>query len=300
MRKIFLISLISFLPLFAQTAGNSGAAFLKNGFGARNIAMGDLGVAGVNDLTALNYNPALLSGYSAPQIMLTYNKSIQDLNTQLVGASFNILGLPFALGVNNTSVSEIEVRTSATDEPIATFNAHYMFTSVSTGFNVVDNFSIGGTVKYIYENLFSDEADGFAFDLGLSYKGIVEGLEFGASLKNIGTLSELRNKATTLPTDLRIGAAYSTAAKVIETKFSFIGGVQKYLETDDSHIHIGAEAYYSNTVAIRLGYMTGYEAKGLTAGLGLYWHGINFDYAFTPYLYGLGTAHTISLMYSFN
>ena len=300
MKKLFLILFITVPVLLAQTAGNSGDAFLKGGFGARNIAMGDLGVTGINDLTALNYNPALLSGYSAPQIMLTYNKSIQDVSTQLVGASFSIFGLPFAVGVNNTSVAGIEVRNSATDEPLSTFDAHYLFTSLSTGFNVAGNFSAGATVKYIYENLFSDEADGFAFDFGLSYKGIIDGLEFGVSLKNIGTLSELRNKATILPTDLRIGAAYSFPAKSIKTDFSFIGGVQKYLETDDTHIHIGGEAFYNNIIAIRIGYMTDYDSKGLTTGLGLFWKGINFDYAFTPYSYGLGSAHTISLMYSFN
>ena len=46
--------------------------------------------------------------------------------------------------------------------------------------------------------------------------------------------------------------------------------------------------------------MSGYESKGLTTGLGLKWEGLNFDYAFTPYSYELGSAHTISLMYSFN
>ncbi len=39
-----------------------------------------------------------------------------------------------------------------------------MFGSLSTGFKVFDNVSAGITLKYIYENLLSDDADGIAYD----------------------------------------------------------------------------------------------------------------------------------------
>lgn len=300
MKKILVLVLISATSIFAQSAGSSGVSFLKNGFGARNVAMSDLGVVGVNDLTALNYNPALLVDSQNPQIMLTHIQSIQDMSTQLVGASFSLFGLPFAFGFNNTSVSDIEVRTIASDVPQSTFNAHYMFGSISTGINVLENISFGITAKYVYENLLSDESSGYVFDFGVSYKNIIEGLNFGASLKNIGSLSELRNEVTKLPTDFRAGASYNFNLQEISSVVSVIGGVQKYIDTDETHAHAGGEVFYDNLIAIRMGYMSGYEAKGLTAGLGVYWQGINFDYAFTPYSYGLGTGHTISLMYTFN
>ena len=298
MKKIFLIILLSVGTLVAQSAGNSGLSFLKNGFGARNIAMSDLGVVGVNDLTALNYNPALLSRYQSPQVMLTHNQSIQDMSAQLVGASFSLWGLPFAVGVNTTSINDIEVRTQP-GEPQSSFNAHYLFGSLSTGFKIYENLSFGVTTKYVYENLFSDEAAGWAFDFGLSYFDIIDGLDIGASYRNIGSLDKLRNETTTLPADLRFGLAYGLDINSINSLVNFIGGIQKYTETDDTHIHAGGEVFYDSIIALRLGYMTGYDSKGLTAGLGLYWEGINFDYAFTPYSYGLGSAHTISLMYSF-
>ncbi len=300
MKKIAIFVLLSITSLFAQTAGNSGEAFLKNGFGARNIAMSDLGVVGVNDLTSLNYNPALLAEYKNPQLMLTHSQSIQDMSTQLVGASFSLYGIPFAVGVNATTIDGLEVRTKDSTNPESIFNAHYMFGSISTGFYIMDNLSVGTTIKYIYENLFADEAEGFAFDLGVSCKNIIAGLDFGASIKNLGSVSKLRNEATKLPTDLRIGLAYSSDVQSINSILSVIGGVQKYTDTDDTHIHAGAEVLYDGLLALRLGYMTGYDSKGLTAGLGIVWQGINFDYAFTPYSYALGTAHTISLMYSFN
>jgi hypothetical protein len=300
MKNILIVILITSSVLFAQTAGNSGVAFLKNGFGARNIAMGDLGVVGVNDLTALNYNPALLANYQNPQVILTHIQSLQDMSTQLVGASFSFFGIPFAVGFNNTTISDLEVRTTASELPQSTFNAHYAFGSISTGFNVFDNISVGATAKYVYENLLSDEAGGYVFDFGLSYNNIFEGLNLGASIKNIGSLSELRNEATKLPTDFRFGAAYNFNLESIKSVVNAVGGIQKYLDTDDMHIHAGGEVIYDSLIAIRLGYMTGYDSKGFATGLGLFWQGINFDYAYTPYSYGFNSGHTISLMYTFN
>lgn len=299
MKKLLVILLFTSFGIIAQTAGGSGMSFLKIGFGARNIAMSDLGVIGVNDLTALNYNPALLSQYESPQLMLTYNQSIQDMSTQLVGASFKLLGLPLAFGLNSTSVSDIEIRTKP-GEPQSTFSAHYLFGSLSTGFKLYEKLSAGFTVKYLYENLFSDNSSGWAYDIGLSYMDIIDRLDVGASIKNLGSVDELRNEAAQLPTDARLGISYLLPFESINSDVSLIGGVQKYIETDDIHLHIGSEFFYDELLAIRIGYMSGYESKGLTTGLGIYWEGINFDYAFTPYSYGLGSSHTISLMYSFN
>ena len=298
MKKLLVILLFTSFGIMAQSAGSSGMSFLKIGFGARNIAMSDLGVIGVDDLTALNYNPALLSQYKSPQLMLTYNQSIQDMSAQLVGASFELFGLPLAFGLNSTSIKDIEIRTQP-GEPQSTFSAHYLFGSLSTGFKLYESLSAGFTVKYLYENLFSDNSTGWAFDIGLSYLNIIDRMDIGASIKNLGSVDELRNEAAQLPTDARLGLSYLLPFESIKSDVSLIGGVQKYLETDDVHLHIGGEFFYDEIIAIRLGYMSGYDSKGLTTGLGLYWEGINFDYAFTPYSYGLGSSHTISLMYSF-
>jgi len=299
MKNILVMVLISVVNIFAQTAGINGVSFLKNGFGARNIAMSDLGVVGVNDLTSLNYNPALLGDFQNPQIMLTHSQLLQDMSTQLVGASFKLFEIPFAIGVNNTTISDIEVRTSASEIPQSKFNAHYMVGSISTGINIINDISIGATAKYVYENLLSDEAGGYVFDFGFSYKNIFEGFNIGASVKNIGSLSKLRNQATKLPTDFRIGLAYNFDLQSIKSIVNFVGGIQKYVDTKVTHIHAGGEVFYDNLIAIRLGYMSVYESKVFVAGLGIFWQGINFDYAYIPYSYGLDSGHTISLMYSF-
>ncbi len=295
-KYIFLLFFVS--TLFAQSAGSSGLSFLKIGFGARNIALSDLGVVGTNDITALNYNPASLYKAQNFQLLFTHNEWFQDVRSENFGFGFKMFGIPFALGVNTTSVSDIEVRTKPGDVQ-STFNANYFYGSLSTGFRVYENLAFGATVKHIYEGIFSDEATGWALDLGLHYEGIVEGLELGASIKNLGSMKELRVESTKLPTDIRFGAAYRYQIKSIESELLLIGGFQKYSQTNDNHVHIGAEFFYDNLIAVRGGYVSGYISKNISAGLGIFWNQINFDYAFVPFDYNLGSSHIISLKYTF-
>lgn len=298
MKKLlfFLLALSTFV--FAQSAGKTGLAFLKHGFGARNIAMGDFGAAGVNDVSAFNYNPAQLVRSGGSELIFNHNEIITDVRSETFAAGFYLFGIPFAAGINTTSVNDIEIRETPGD-PSSTFNAHYFYGSLSTGFYLSDNLSAGFGVKYLYEGMLTYKANGFAVDFGASYTGLIEGLEIGASFRNIGSMDELKSESTKLPGDLRIGAAYGFDVPELKGDVSFVGGYQKYVDTDDNHLHLGGEFSYKKAAALRLGYQFGYESKGITAGAGFYYSGFTFDYAFVPYDYDLGNSHIISIKYNF-
>lgn len=297
-KKILSIALISFTFVNAQSAGNTGLSFLKFGFGARNIAMGDAGASASNDLTALFYNPAKLTLSSDNEILVMHNEWIQDVRSEVLGAKTNIFGLPFAFGFNVTSVSDIQLRTKA-GEPESIFDANYFYGSISTGFEVYENISTGFTAKYLYEGLLSDEATGYGFDLGLFYKTEMEGLTISGVVKNLGSMNKLRNEETKLPSEIRIGPAYNFDLGENEFDASVAGEFQKYIDTDDIHFNLGGEVLYDNLLALRAGYQTGFESKGFTAGLGLMWGSLKFDYAFLPFSLGLGNANLFSIQIKF-
>lgn len=298
MKKILLIFLFSAAFILPQSAGNTGLSFLKYGFGARNISMGDAGTALSNDLTALFYNPAKLALTERSEVLFMHNEWIQDVRSEVIGAKTTIWGLPFALGFNVTSVDGIEFR-EIPGEPVTTFDANYFFGSLSTGFFVTDEISMGASIKYLYEGLLNDEASGFGFDFGINYLLPYKGLTASAVLKNIGSMNELRNEATKLPAEVRIGTAYTYSLE--DAKFDFTGGVefQKYLDTEDNHFNFGGEILYNKLIAARAGYQSGYESRGFTAGVGLMWGNLKFDYAFLPFSLGLGNANLFSLQFKF-
>ncbi len=298
MNKIILIIVISSVTIFSQSAGSSGLSFLKFGFGARNIAMGDAGTALSNDLTSLFYNPANLALTDKSEVLFMHNQWIQDVSSEVIGVKTELWNIPFALGFNVTSVNNLEYRTIP-GEPISKFDVNYFFGSLSTGFFVTDEISFGASLKYLYEGLLNDEASGFGLDLGVHYLLPFKGLTASSVLKNIGSMNALRNEATKLPSELRLGTAYTT--KISDTNLDINAGIeyQKYLNTQDIHFNFGGEVLYNKLIAARAGYQTGYESRGFTAGIGLMWGNLKFDYAFLPFSLGLGNANLFSLQFKF-
>ncbi len=292
MKRFFLIVILMSSQIFSQT---SGLANLKNGVNARDIAMSDLGVVSSGGAASFFYNPALLDGKT--QFKFSHNSYIQDVNNEFLGISFSFLDIPLAIGFASTVIPDIEIRTKP-GEADGKFDAHYFYGGISSAFNISEELKAGVTAKFIYEGLFSDEANGYAVDFGLIHNNLfIDNLTAGISFKNIGTMEKLRNTATELPQDLRIGLNYTYSLANIKSIVNLTGGMQKYLNSGNSHLHIGAEINYASSFAVRLGYVTGYEGKSISFGGGVIWGNIKFDYAFVPFSYELGNSHFITIGY---
>ncbi len=285
------------MNLFAQNAGNTGLSFLKLGFGARNLAMGDLGNVISEDLSALHYNPSKLSSNTGNEVMISYNSWMQDINNQMFGIKTTFYGIPIALGFNVTNISDIEIRTRP-GEPQAKFDANYFYGSLSSAFSLTEELSLGTSIKYLYEVILNDEATGLGFDFGINYKTNLEGLNIAAAIRNLGSMNELRNQSTKLPAEFRVGPQYRYDLSNYKLELTLAGEFQKYLDSD-SHLNFGIEINYDNIFALRSGYQTNYEIRDFTAGFGLMWGNLKFDYALIPFKFGIGSSNIFSLAFSF-
>ena len=112
-------------------------------------------------------------------------------------------------------------------------------------------------------------------------------------------MDALRNEATKLPADFRIGSAYNFKIESSKLDLVAAGEFQKYLDTDDIHFNLGGDIVYNQIIALRLGYQTGYESKGFTGGIGLMWGNLRFDYAYMPFSLDLGNANLFSVLFKF-
>lgn len=298
MKKIILIFNLFTVVLFPQSSGNNGLPFLKFGFGARNIAMGDAGTSISKNVTSLFYNPSNLAGTEGSEVMFMHNEWIQDVRSEVGGIRSHLFGLPVAVGFNLTTIGDIEVRQKPGDVE-TTFDASYFFGSISTGFFIFDEISFGTSVKYLYEGLYTDEATGWAVDFGLTYYTPVEGLNATVVYKNLGSMNELREESTKLPAELRIGSAYTFDIPDSDFGLTAAGEFHKYTLEDEIHFNAGGEVVYKNIIALRAGYQSGYESRGFTGGIGLIWGSLNFDYAFVPFSLGLGSANLFSIGFRF-
>jgi hypothetical protein len=298
MKKITALLLVLSINVFGQTGGKTGLSFLELGFGGRNAAMADLGVVTGTGASSQIYNPALIAENNVPQIMFNHQSLMFDVSNQIIGANFSLWNIPLAAVVQTTSISDIEVRLTPGD-PIAKFNAHYFMAGISTGYEILNNLSAGITVKYIYEDLFTDNATGVGFDFGLYYKNLFKGLSLGASYRQLGSMNNLRSEATPLPENFRLGALYNFNFESLSSGIQLACGYLKYNSSGENHFQMAGEIVIKKSLALRCGYVTGFDSKSLTAGAGINWGSFNFDYAFIPYKYDLGNSHTISVSYDF-
>jgi len=298
MKKIIILILISSLIINAQNI-KTGLSFLKLGAGARNISMGDFGSLSSGDLNSGIYNPSVIALNPKTQLSFSHNTFFKDFNSEFFSGSFSVLNIPLMIAVNTTTISDIEVRTRP-GEAESKFDAHYFYGNLSAAYELYDNLYAGTSIKYIYENLFSDDANGYALDFGITYKNIFKNLTIGTSLRNIGSMKQLRTEATKLPKDFRAGANYNFDLPDYKLNFILAAGYQNYIDDKISHFHLGIEIFYYNMFALRGGYITGYDSKNITAGFGIIFRGINLDYAYVPYKYSLGDSHIISFTYTFN
>lgn len=294
--KIFL-SVFFFSNLFAQNdgTGNTGLSFLKLGVGARAIAMGEAYSSISEDATAFIYNPARLNFGIRNNIILMHSASAQDLNTDYIAVKFPVGNkLALGIGVLTTSIKGIEIR-NIPGASIDKFDSRNLSTGISLGYSLNPNLSIGVTSKLLYEKIYLDEASGLSFDFGTNYSKDNYSLAFVVS--NFGSVNELKNQSTKLPTSVRFGGSYI----LTKNNFGFTIGVDgfKVLDGGKFHVNAGGEAGYKDFVFLRLGYQTNYDNKGFSSGIGFKYKAFNVDYSFVPNKNEFGTSSSFSLGINF-
>ena len=278
--------------LFAQV-GQTGFSFLKIGVGSRALSMGEAATAAAIDPSATHYNPAALSLSASSQLLLMHREWIQDSQTDYIGATTSAGRIRLGIAVNSTSIDNIEVRTTPGPAQ-STFTARNASLGLSAAYDISPDLSVGTTGKFLYEKILIDEASGFAFDIGAIYRTSFNVI-LGAAINNLGSVSELRDAASKLPTIFRFGGAYQSSLKNIDGVFTGSADIVAMSGENKSHLHFGGEMEFKKMFAVRAGFQTGYEAKNVSAGVGLRQGILRFDYAFIPFSFDLGSTHTISV-----
>lgn len=293
--RIHLLSLLTLCAhwLAVGQVGNSGLAFLKLGVGARSLGMGETAAAAARDASATHYNPAALSLLQNPQLLVMHKEWIQGSQTEFLAASVPLGSLALGVSLYATSIPDIEIRTRPGPAE-GTFSARNAAIGLSAAYEIESTLGVGFSLKYLYEKIFVDEANGLGFDVGATYATPWE-VRLGFSLSNVGSMGKLRTEASKLPTTLRFGAVRSVAVETLTSEVTIAADIVSILPEKTTHLHLGGEYEYDRAVALRLGYMTGYESRGFSAGAGLRWGMFRVDYAFIPFTFDLGTTHTFSL-----
>ena len=319
--------------LFAQDKiGTTAANFLNIPVGGKAISMGGAYTAVSDDPTALFWNPGAISRIGSSDVYTSITSYFVDAKHTWFGAQY--MATPndaFGISLNSLNHGDWEEVTTV-EEPDGTgeyWQASDLALAVTYSRNMTDRFSIGGSVKYIQQQIYNESASTVAVDLGLLFITQFSGLQIGASIRNFGGSMEMRGRDLITQVDLdpesdgnneNIVAYLKTEEWAIPLTY-VIGASMPLIDkgwnrlvlaadvmrpTNDAQtLNIGADWTIANMVSVRAGYQSMFKSEkenGLTLGVGIDLDisrmAIVFDYSF-QYYGRLGMLNTTSLALTF-
>lgn len=280
---------------FAKEKGETGAAFLKIGAGARATALGEAYVGLADDVSACYWNPAGLTQLQEKQASFMYLSPMGEVDD----LSYSHLGLSvphsdkgvFGASISYYGYGEMDKVVDSSGTPQGTWKAYDLSLVCSWAKQVKANLACGTSLKMVAGKIDDSTARSFAVDLAALFQTNYPGLSLGAVITNLGTKMKYRNEGAPLPMALKLGAAYRCEQAPV------ILVCDATLPNDnDAYFSLGGEYTIKEMFALRAGYKSGPqdEGSGLTAGFGLKYLNYGLDYAYQPYD-DLGDSHYVSL-----
>lgn len=289
----------------AGSPGSKGAVFLKLGQGARANAMGESFVAVADDVNALYWNPAGITQIKERQATFMYSDWLEEIKynylayvhpTQILGG---IMGSAVTM-LDSGSIKKYGTNPINKDDTQGTFDGKDIALAVSYAREMIEDCSLGVTVKYIQMKIDGQKSTGLGLDVGCLYKPKIENLTLGVAMQNFGPkLKAFVREKDALPLNFKVGGAYKLLDKALTVSLDV-----NFPSDNDTNFNLGTEYWVKEIVAIRAGYKTltkdELKSSDLTFGAGfrLPGTGIGLDYAYCDYD-DLSDTHRVSLMTKF-
>ncbi|MCX5752438.1 MAG: PorV/PorQ family protein [Candidatus Krumholzibacteria bacterium] len=286
---------LPFAGLLAGEPGTSGFLFLRLGNGARAGAMGEAFTAVADDATSIYYNPAGMASADGVDLNVTHSEWLMDVRFEQVSVVNEMLG--GAVGLSFTGVYYGAMDRYPDSPPLGpdgSFSPYDLACAAGYAMDVLPNLSAGVTAKLLYEKIDFESATGWAVDVGLTHRSMIEGLTLAASMLNLGPMAKFVEEKFYPPFQLRGGAAYRYDADWLKGNV-ILASDAVFPNDGTTKLHLGMEYNYRMLASVRVGYKSNYQIQGPTFGFGVAYRNLRFDYAFMPIESVFGDIHRFSI-----
>lgn len=289
------------------SAGSTSAAFLKLPVGARAAAMGGAFSGVPGDPFSIHWNPAGLA-YAGPvrSVGFFHNEYFQGLGQEALAYSAPARGGGWGLGLNYFYAPKDMERRSGyyEDDPLAPispsegkFGAYDLAFSAGYGRRLEGGWTLGGSAKVIRQSIDDESGSSTALDLGALRSFRWRGGEYtaGFAALNLGPGIKFVSRRYGLPAALKAGLSRRFEGNGALAAVEVSKPVDNY-----PSLSAGMEYPLTGRLALRSGYrwrLHGNELgawSGFSAGAGVAFDGLTFDYAFSPFG-ALGNSHRFSV-----
>lgn len=304
-----------------QKLAQTGMGFLVVGTDARSTGMGEAFTTMEGSSTSLLYNPAGLAGLTSfvdvAAGQMQWIADIRYLSGTIALAPFEgrygVLGLSL-LSVDYGAFKFTRVANNDQGyEDIEGYPEPYAYVlGVGYGKALSNQFSVGGQVKYVTQDLgksvvpvYRQSLDSLgqtvkdtsiverehsigtlAFDFGTIYRTGFKSLAFGVSVTNFSREVRYERESFQLPLTFKIGISMDLMdllPSLAEDHTLFVSVDAVHPRSYGEYLNIGGEYVFSNTVALRAGYISNHPDYGFTAGVGVQQFGFAVDYSYMPH-----------------
>ena len=278
-----------------SNVGRAGSNFLKIPVDASGAALGNALVAHASGVDGISWNPGALGFTEGTELMFTTVDWIIDSRVSFLAVAQRVG--PGTVGASLTALTMDQMEITTEEQPDGTgsyFRAGSYCASLSYGMRVIDRFSFGLSVKYLYDYIWETHGSTFAFDLGSVYLTNFHNLRIGMRIANFGgnitfSGSPVDHKAASIPHDTvavvndprleRVAKDY-TLPQVFNVgiaidplvsenhRLTFLAGVNDPVD-NNAQIVTGVEYAYQDFLFLRAGYKEGYDEQKLSFGVGL-------------------------------
>lgn len=270
--------MLSGVPVWSDS-GLTGAAFLKNGVGARGRALGEAYTARVAGAEALFWNPAGLRVMSS-QFFITHHPMAADTAQRFAAVAFPAGPVSFGAGYGGLAYDAVPGFDDVGNR-LADFDASDTVAVVGASFG--DRVRLGVAGKFIRSTIAGRSADTWAGDAGLSFGNPWwDRLTHALVVRNVGGGLSFIDQTDPLPLTAIVGTAIRVGGRL---RVTVDGG---YIRETGGVAAGGVEwrPFGDGGLALRGGYTTRTnEAEGLSGagfGVGLPLGPLRLDYAWVP------------------
>ncbi|MFH0734915.1 MAG: PorV/PorQ family protein [bacterium] len=319
MKKNIIIIVLIIMGLVNITAqerkklAQTGMKFLSLSTDSRASALGSAVTSVESGATAMFYNPATMA-YTKNNVEATLGSvgwiaDIDYIYGGIIYAPFNAQYGVFGFSFTSVDYGALIGTVVAPNEngylETGTFKPTAYSAGISYAKALSDKFSVGGSVKYVAQDLGSSVTDidnegkytkennslnSVAYDFGILYHTGFKSLNFAMNVRNFSTEIKYKEEGFQLPLTFRIGLSVD-AMDFIEEKSTLH---QLLVSVDAVHprdfaeqVNVGCEYTFMKTFSLRVGYSAPNDNFGFTSGFGVKFGDdvVNYglDYCYTDF-----------------
>ncbi len=285
MKRIFCVALlIALVPALGwgqdsnsqlasfKRLGQSGLTFLKIGQGARPVGMGDAYTAIADDINAIFWNPAGLTHIERVAYTFSYTSWLVNSKVYSGAVAFRTLG--GVVGFSALSAKPEDFEETTVLQPLGTgkmVKTGDVALGMAYARQMTDKFSWAMNVRWVQETLNNNKVSTLILDVGTYLYTGFRTSRIAATLKNFGKDGKVYNNTFQMPLYFNVGLAMEAFGKREERSYMTLSAESAYAVDFGQRVHVGAELWTMNVLALRAGYKFNYDSESYTLGAGLRW-----------------------------